>query len=360
MPKFQSQTYTIADVLEWSNRNQLELSPRFQRRAVWNDNARSYLMDTIVRGKPIPKLFIRQRIDPLTKSITREVVDGQQRLRTILSYLRDEFVIKRAHNEQYGSYYYSQLSQVDEDIQVGILSYQLAVDLLVNMPDSEVLDIFSRLNTYAVVLNEMERINANHFGPFKTLTDRLGHHYYEFWLANRILTDAQILRMAEDSLVADLLIAMVEGIKTKKQIKYYYDHFEADFRHDVDTLEMQFHDTMATISGIFTDSLRSSEFRRVHLFYSLFTAIYHMKYGLPHLGLPRRALNASNYPRANSALHAIDDIFDAAAELIPLPADREQFLTDSRRATTDAAVRVRRTSYLVSLLLRGLSRDDSQ
>jgi len=31
----------------------------------------------------------------------------------------------------------------------------------VNLPDKEILDIFSRLNSYAVVLNEQEKINAN-------------------------------------------------------------------------------------------------------------------------------------------------------------------------------------------------------
>ena len=42
-------------------------------------------MDTIIRGKPIPKVIIRQKINVTTKKSIREVVDGQQRLRTIIS-----------------------------------------------------------------------------------------------------------------------------------------------------------------------------------------------------------------------------------------------------------------------------------
>ena len=52
-------------------------------------------MDSIVREKPIPKIFIRQDIDPKTKTTVREVVDGQQRLRTIFSFLQDGFKINK-------------------------------------------------------------------------------------------------------------------------------------------------------------------------------------------------------------------------------------------------------------------------
>ena len=167
MKNFDSRTYSINDFLEWEDKGQLELSPKFQRRSVWTDTARSYLMDTIVRGKPIPKLFIRQKLNPQTRASVREVVDGQQRLRTIVSYLRDGFQISKRHHPEYGGLFFSQLNQVDSEIQTNILNYELSVDLLVNMPDAEVLDVFSRLNSYAVVLNEQEKLNAQHFGPFK-------------------------------------------------------------------------------------------------------------------------------------------------------------------------------------------------
>lgn len=63
MKNFDSRTYSINDFLEWHDKKQLVLSPKFQRRAVWSENAKSYLMDTILRGKPIPKVFIRQKLN---------------------------------------------------------------------------------------------------------------------------------------------------------------------------------------------------------------------------------------------------------------------------------------------------------
>lgn len=350
MKNFDSRTYSINDFLEWSRNGQLELNPRFQRRNVWTDRAKSFLMDTIVRGKPIPKVFIRQKINPTTKASIREVVDGQQRLRTILSYINDGFTISKRHNEKFGGLYFSQLGEVDGEIQTNVLNYELSVDLLVNMPDPEVLDVFGRLNSYAVVLNEQERINASHFGPFKMLADRLGHAYYEFWLRNKILPPQQILRMAEVTLVADLLIAMVEGVKSKKQIKNFYATYEEKFDYDTGELEGQFIRTMECIESVFGDSLATSEFHRIHLFYTLFTAFFHGAYGLKGLNEPRPRLEPGRLGRLLSALNRVDEAFEAKEKGAKLDETAERFIEDSRRATTDAPVRLRRTRFVVQLM----------
>ncbi len=80
-------------------------------------------------------------------------------------------------------------SQLPEDVQAQVLVYEISVDLLINLHDSEVLNIFSRLNSYAVLLNEQEKLNADHFGPFKVLADKIGHKYYEYWTKQGILTE---------------------------------------------------------------------------------------------------------------------------------------------------------------------------
>lgn len=349
MKNFDSRTYSINDFLEWDEKNQLEIQPKFQRRSVWSDTARSYLMDTIVRGKPIPKIFIRQRINPQTRASLREVVDGQQRLRTILSYLRDGFVISKRHNDRYGGYYFSQLAEVDPDIQTNILNYELSVDLLVNMPDEEILDVFSRLNSYAVILNDQERINAQHFGPFKTLADQIAHTLNEFWLTNGILTEQQILRMGDVNLTADLLIAMTAGIKSKKQISSFYGLYEKNFLHDPSDLNIRFRNVIQMIISVFGSRLKSSEFRRVHLFYTLFTAFYHRTFGLPELDPSPGPFSENQYPRVANALGKVDEIF-AEPDVKQLAEDEIQFLQDCRRATTDSTVRLRRTKYILSLL----------
>src|SRR5437667_7301018 len=83
--------YTISDFLSWHRQHLLVLNASFQRREVWTPAARSYLIDTILRQMPVPKIYLRTRIDSNTQQAVREVVDGQQRLRAIVDFVENPF-----------------------------------------------------------------------------------------------------------------------------------------------------------------------------------------------------------------------------------------------------------------------------
>ncbi|PKI00274.1 DUF262 domain-containing protein [Glaciecola sp. 33A] len=349
MKNFDSRTYSINDFLEWSDNGQLELSPRFQRRSVWTDTARSYLMDTIIDGKPIPKVFIRQKLNPQTRKSIREVVDGQQRLRTILSFMKDGFVINKRHNKQYGGLYFSELNKVDEDIQNHLLNYEISVDLLVNMSDPDVLDVFSRLNSYSVTLNDQEKINANHFSEFKKLADTLAHKNNSFWIDNKIISEQNVLRMYDVQMSADLLIGMIDGIRTKKYIKKAYEVYEKEFGHDVDVLSERFDEIIELIKAIFGEGLSKREFRRNHVFYSLFMSLYHLQYGVANIDRLRQPIEKGELAKISQKLERIDYIFDEDNK-DKLEQGDKQFLEDCRRATTDTPVRIRRSEFIIDVM----------
>lgn len=56
MNKTTSKIVQISDIVQWSEKGELELSPKYQRNNVWNDKAKAYLIDTIIRGLPIPPI----------------------------------------------------------------------------------------------------------------------------------------------------------------------------------------------------------------------------------------------------------------------------------------------------------------
>ena len=153
--------------------------------------------------------------------------------------------------------------------------------------------------------------------------------------------------MLEVNLVADLFIATLEGIKSKKQVKKFYDQYELLFDHDTVALEAKFDHVITTLAMIYPEGLSDTEFRRPHLFYSLFTAVAHSLFGLP--GLAAEFVGIQPAPEAiRSRLERVDEIF-AESDLQNLNKAEQQFLTDSRRATTDEKVRVRRTEFLLKL-----------
>lgn len=347
MKSFDSRAYSINDFVEWDKQGQLLLNPIFQRRPVWSEKAKSYLMDTILRGKPIPKVFMRQKINVTTKTSIREVVDGQQRLRSILSYIKDGFKVSKLQNPEHGGKLFSQLP---EDVQSQVLSYEVAADLLINLPDAEILDIFGRLNSYAVVLNEQEKINATHFSAFKVLADKIGYKYNEYWTKQKILSSRNILRMQEINLVADLLIALIEGIKSKKQIRRFYTRYEKIFDHEADELDEKFSKVMDTIAKLYPEGLAGTEFARVHLFYSLFVSVAHSLYEIPGLGGPKPSLSTpTSIEHARNGLDRVGEIFETS-DITALEPEERQFIQDSRRATTDEPVRERRSNFLLSLM----------
>ena len=113
--------YKVSDFLSWQRSKSLVLSPSFQRRPVWLSGAKSYLIDTVVRGLPMPIIFLREQTDLQTLEPTREVVDGQQRLRTLIAFVEpnslkdfnsdlDDFTIKKTHNSELSGKRFSELS----------------------------------------------------------------------------------------------------------------------------------------------------------------------------------------------------------------------------------------------------------
>ena len=307
--RFNTRNYSVRDFEEWRERGELVLAPKFQRRDVWSEKARSYLIDTIIRGKPIPKLYMRQDINPNTRRVSREIVDGQQRLSTVLSFIKDAFKISKAHSEEYGRKYYSGL---DAGTQRDILKYEFSVDLLEDMPDPDVYDVFARINTYSEKLKPQELRNAKWFGDFKSSAYSLSKEFVNFLTANGVFTPKQILRMSEAEFISELLIAIQEGIRegSKATIDKAYERYDDQFPNRK-THEKRFRETMDAIGAILQHDLAQVRFRATRLFYPLFCAIFHLKFKLPKLHAPRRGLKLADYPRVKASLESIDTLIES-------------------------------------------------
>lgn len=68
--------------------------PQYQRTAVWQPSKKKLLIDSILRGYDIPKFYFRET--PNDGIYKYEVTDGQQRMRAILEFIQDRFVLDEA------------------------------------------------------------------------------------------------------------------------------------------------------------------------------------------------------------------------------------------------------------------------
>ncbi|WP_273453264.1 DUF262 domain-containing protein [Nevskia ramosa] len=207
MPSFLEQ-YRIADFLDWHKEKRLELNPDFQRGSVWTSAAKSYLIDTILRQLPIPKVYLRTRVNVESKKSTREVVDGQQRLRAIIEFADDKFALSKRAGEFSGSRY----STLSEDLQERFLSYAIAVDQLVNANDSDVLEVFARLNSYSVALNAAEKRHAEFQSEIKWAIREASKRWDIYWVSFGLLSTRERVRMKDDSIIAEMVGFLLDGV----------------------------------------------------------------------------------------------------------------------------------------------------
>src|SRR5271165_5017053 len=84
---FDLDTWKISDLLKVYEEKRLDLTPPYQRNEVWTAKAQQKLLESILRGKPIPSFFLLKKADN-----SFEMIDGQQRARTIIGYWKNLIV----------------------------------------------------------------------------------------------------------------------------------------------------------------------------------------------------------------------------------------------------------------------------
>jgi hypothetical protein len=201
------QHYTIADFLKWHDDQELILNPKFQRGSVWPPEARSYLIDSLLRGYPIPKLLLRTTVDRDNRRTLRDVVDGQQRLRTIIDFSAGRFILGKKAHEFAGMRY----ADLDDDVKDSFLSYKVTCEQLINADDDDVLEVFLRINSYAVPVNEPELRNAKYENDFSETVKAIARAVRPVWDLG-VLSNRERVRMSDQSFVAEVLGFWMLGV----------------------------------------------------------------------------------------------------------------------------------------------------
>jgi hypothetical protein len=300
-----------SDLVLWKENDILSISPKFQRRAVWQPAAKSFFIDTILRGMTVPPFYFRLTQNPEKTKAIREVVDGQQRVRSVLEFIADEY---RLSESLVGPWAAKRFSQLSPDEQQRIMVFRFPSETFQGISDKQILEVFCRLNMNGVGLNKQELRNGRWFGKFKDRSYGLAYEYLEFWRKHKIFTEQGIARMLEVEMTSELLIAQNKGMQDKKGS---IDDFYRDWENSYPTIakdSTRFREVMDTLAQTFTDDqLSSSAFRRPPLFYTLYCVVYHHVYGLS--GIQRVS------PRKKLITAERDSLIEAVGELSEVLAD---------------------------------------
>lgn len=269
MKSWNSSPHPISDIRDWQAQNRLEIRPDFQRKAVWSDAAKIMLMDTILRGIPMPKIFVASVIKG--QQIYRTVIDGQQRISAILSFMNDEFSLDDPYNGEFKNLFFNQLP---ETVKNAFFQYRIDFNEAIEFTDAELRETYSRLNKYSVALTKQELRRADFPGDFLKLSEELSLN--DFLEEGKIFSVANRRRLADVEFVSELLAGLIDGPQDKRDaLDFFYLHYSNWNEGDRKSIEDRFLTVMQDLGRIFSDSfpIQSTRFRQKADFYSLFLAV---------------------------------------------------------------------------------------
>jgi len=139
------------------NKKRIDTNPDFQRPPVWSRSQKQLLIDTILRGYDIPKLYW-QKVGANPDRYA--VVDGQQRLRAIFEFQQGDFALAK-DSDKIDGVDPSKMKYPDlpDDLRLKFDTYSLDVIVLKDTDEEEVREMFLRLQN-GTTLKAQERRNA--------------------------------------------------------------------------------------------------------------------------------------------------------------------------------------------------------
>lgn len=269
MDRVDYQTLIIQDLVNIQKSGELDLSPWYQRRSVWNSAQKSYLINTLLEQKPIPAIYIRHSLDFEKSKSIKEIVDGQQRTRTILGYCVDDFSAKHPYHSRKVKF-----SMLKKEEQQKFLLTAIPVGYLLGASDSDVIDIFGRINSISKSLNAQEKRNAAFSGEMKQYCLKQASSRVSFWRNYRIFTANDIARMSEVLFVSDVVYNIINGLSdfNPKNLDNIYKKFDDDFP-DADNIDFRLDRIFDVIASISPEKITDTIFNRQPIFFSLLIAL---------------------------------------------------------------------------------------
>jgi len=343
--------HRITEFYKWNKEGRLELAPPFQRKPVWSDRNKSYLIDTILNGLPVPEIYIQVKTDK-TGNTKYVVVDGQQRIRSILEFIDKEYSLDEEECSEYGGYYFDKLP---DGVKTDFWDYALVTRELSTQKIEDVKDIFRRLNKYVYPLNRQELRNATYGGHFISMVNRIAEED-DFWSENKIVTPSQIKRMIDAEFISELFIGIMHGIQQKNPdgIDGFYRMYDKSFPNKEKRIK-EFKTVENKISEIFGDDLVKIRWRQKVDFYSLFHTIYKLSkvYYFPE----------ERYDEIRKSLKKFASLVDKHVQIAETVAEDplvREYVENVEKRTTHKSTRQKRYEIVRHLLIPFLIAKDTR
>lgn len=345
MGYWRSNRQTVAWFVDLHRRGLLDLDPPYQRRSVWNVRYKKDFVETVLLGYPAPSLFLHETVSE-SGLTSHAVVDGKQRLTSIVEFLDGEFPTADHKDtllkpELQGIYF----TDLDDSHRKKFFEYEMTVEYFPSTEGSFLNDVFDRLNRNVAKLSRQELRHARYSGNWATAAESLAQEFYES-LGNDFprISSASRLQMKDIEYTVQLMVLVDSGPTSTTQDGL--DQYYADRDEDWNKSQMQtaFRKTLRAVSRLLdaNSELRSTRFRNQVDFYSLFGAVSELN----------NEGTKINSDRAAKALISFGDEVDDLAKSDELVEDSEagRYHFATRSAANNVGSRTKRVEIIKSIL----------
>lgn len=350
---------------------------KYQRKLVWTVEEKQFLIDSILKGLPIPLILLAQIEDKKF-----EIVDGLQRLNALLSFIENGFSFSEKF---FDTNQFARAKQIAESGEfeavtdsnllldpkscANFLDYQLAVTTYATKEESTVTEIFGRINSSGKQLSYQERRQAGSTDDYSTIVreisseirgdssgdivllkdmpaisidskkEKIGYGLSAdeiFWCKQGVIWKTHLRDSEDEEIIADIVASIIFNTPIPKSREYLDEIYRADEElHKKAVLQLNKygkerlkHEIKVTFSVIRDILEKSNPVQRLNKivnpgnsnaikasFYSIFMAFYHL--------VVKEEKSPDNY----------DKILEAVAGL------QKQMISSAHYATTEDRIK---------------------
>ena len=279
MFKFSDNRKTVNEIFTMFDEGKLIVDDTYQRRSVWSEKDKVRLIETILLQLVIPELFFwKADTDPETGISTTHIVDGQQRIKAIYSFINNEFkpqyLLDEGSKEKYANKYFKDL---DTETRKTFWNYQLMIiEIDSAATRDDIITMFNRLNLTDYNLNDQEKRNSVS-GEFAALAREISDN--PLWDEKRLFTGPDVKRMKDVEFCASIILLHRKGIidqTDQSALNQAYEELQVGYK-DAEQDKEAVCAAIETIATFFISDNVTKFLRRKAQLYTLFSVVFYMQ-----------------------------------------------------------------------------------
>ena len=324
MFSFNDNRKTVNEIFTMFDEGKLIVDDTYQRRSVWSEKDKVRLIETILLQLVIPELFFwKADTDPETGVSTTHIVDGQQRIKAIYSFINNEFKLKPQYlldggiKSEYSNKYFKDL---DAETRKAFWNYQLMIiEIDSKATRDDIITMFNRLNLTDYSLNDQEKRNSVS-GEFAALARELSDN--PLWDEKRLFTGPDVKRMKDVEFCASIVLLYRKGIidqTDQSALNQAYEELQVGYK-DAERDKEAVCAAIETISLFFVSDSVTKFLRRKAQLYTFFSVVFYMQ---------RENIEVEQYQKDRlESFVKLYSIFDNDMDLTGEISDQEKNLFD--------------------------------